>query len=167
VEYPGYGPGQNRGEKPSLEGAVEAVLQVYLKLAQSGPVVLVGRSIGTGIAAQVAKHLKERALEPALVLISPFRSVNALVPLESSTQYCIDLYNTEAIIPQLTSPLLIFHGSRDDLIPCSHSHALYEQSPAKEKRFELLKGDTHNRLNWDKIALVLLRWLPKAVQQCA
>ena len=47
-------------------------------------------------------------------------------------------------IAKFTNPTLIIHGEHDQLLPLSEGTALYEASPAEDKRLLVIKGATHN-----------------------
>eukprot|EP00049_Salpingoeca_infusionum_P019214 m.360830 g.360830 ORF g.360830 m.360830 type:complete len:305 (+) comp19189_c0_seq1:236-1150(+) len=78
-EYPGYG---LHGGKPSPKGALHAAELAYrcIKVyAPNSSVLLVGQSIGSGVACEFARKLTEQGDPPrGLVLISPFTSIYAM-----------------------------------------------------------------------------------------
>ncbi|MBK1882632.1 alpha/beta hydrolase [Luteolibacter pohnpeiensis] len=46
----------------------------------------------------------------------------------------------------MKTPLLVFHGADDRVIPVSHGQKLVECSASTDKHFELIKGAGHNDL---------------------
>ena len=47
---------------------------------------------------------------------------------------------------QLTLPVLIGHGTADELIPLSTGRAIYEATGSKDKQFVAVEGGTHERV---------------------
>lgn len=132
IEYPGYGvcPGVATHDAV-MENANAALTFVtdVLNLPLNR-VKLFGRSIGTGLALQLAaKH--EVA---GLILVTPFRSVRLLFqdkigPLAMLVEEWFS--NDEAIL-KVTSPTMIIHGRRDMLVPWTHGEALYNSCTARK-----------------------------------
>ena len=90
--------------------------------------VIYGRSLGTGLAAKLASQV------PAdlLVLVSPYTSMKAMareyypwVP-PFVLRYPLE---TDTILPKLTLPILLIHGSDDGLISIQHSKILRSLNP--------------------------------------
>ena len=110
--------------------------------------VLLGVSLGTGVASQLAAALCENETPPAgLVLVSPFTSVAAIfdenVPLLPVGWAVRDPFRTDAVIGSVSSPVLIVHGVEDPLIPIEHGRALKELLGDTATLVEL-DGRAHN-----------------------
>ncbi len=162
VEYPGYG---TFAGTPDYEAAIKASVRavVYI-MKEFGPVVLVGRSIGTGIATQVAKRMHDSG-QPVqgLVLISAFSSVSTMVESIVGHTLAILLANgvmdTQRILERYDIPLLLIHGDEDFFIPYHHSQRLYARSISTAKYLYTLHGDTHTKLSWSTIYAQINRFL--------
>ena len=138
VEYRGYG--GNAGE-PSEEGFYRDGEAALEWLAGRGvalrETVIIGNSIGSGVATEMALRHQPRAL----ILIAPFTSlpdaaVESLwwLPVGSLMR---DRFDNLDKVPGIHVPTLIQHGSADDLIPQSHGLALSRAAPkAKFQSFE-------------------------------
>jgi pimeloyl-ACP methyl ester carboxylesterase len=118
VEYRGYG--VSRGAEPSEEGLYNDAEAALDRLAARGVgperIVLWGTSLGTGVAAEMAR----RGRGAALVLVTPYTSipdiVTAAVPIVP-----------EAIVPhrfetlrksgEIRVPTLVIHGDADEIVP--------------------------------------------------
>ncbi|MHC4393339.1 MAG: alpha/beta hydrolase [Planctomycetota bacterium] len=146
VEYPGYGPAA--GEKPSeaaIYKAVDAAL-VHLRDGLGVPnesTVLVGRSLGTGVAGEMAA----RGYGARVVLISPFTSMPDMAALKASSSarsLVSDRFDTRQKADRITQPTLIVHGDADTLVPFSMGQELSRALPAA--RLHVLKGVGHNRI---------------------
>ncbi len=123
VEYRGYGRSEGT---PSEQGIVEDFVAAYDAVViratiDPGRIVLHGRSIGGGVVAQLAA----RRPCAALVLESTFTSVAAmargyLVP----TFLLRHPFRTDRVLVKVDVPVLILHGTRDDMIPVRHARRL-------------------------------------------
>ena len=109
------------------------------------PSLLYGFSLGGAIAAQVIR----RHPFDALILQSTFTSLSDIarvlhprVPLHLLAGR---LFDTLRVIRKLDVPLLVLHGSDDEVAPCAMGHALHDACPA-EKRIHRVEGGTHNDL---------------------
>ena len=144
AEYRGYG--GNDGS-PSEEGLYRDAEAALAWLASEGfapeRVVLVGRSIGTGVAAEMAHRGKGRAL----VLVSPFTTIVDLArrmvgPLANAL--VSDRFDTIAKVPALEVPVVVIHGTDDELIPYSMGAALAKA--ARRGSLVPIEDGTHNEL---------------------
>jgi pimeloyl-ACP methyl ester carboxylesterase len=123
VEYPGYGRSDGT---PSQASITEAFLVAYDRLAvrpdvDKNRIVLVGRSLGGGVACAVAA----KRPSAALILMSSFTSIRAfawrfLVP----PFFVRDAFDNLSVVRNYEGPVLIFHGRHDTIIPYSHGQAL-------------------------------------------
>ncbi len=124
LDYRGYGKSSGRiGSEAQLHADVLAVWQTVAGRYQGKRVVVYGRSLGSALAATLAVQV-----QPDLtVLVSPYTSMAALAGLhypwvpQALLRYPL---RTDAAVARLRSPLLLVHGSKDTLIPPSHSTAL-------------------------------------------
>ncbi len=119
VEYRGYG--ASRTGEPSEEGLyldAEAALDM-LEARGIGPesIVLSGTSLGTGVAAEMAR----RGRGSRLVLMAPYTSIPDLVtdvvPFFPATALVPDHFETLAKAPSIAIPTLVIHGTDDEIVP--------------------------------------------------
>ena len=150
AEYRGY---RGNPGRPSEDGLYEDGRAALGWLEQRGvepnDVVLVGNSIGGGVATQLATEIDPRAL----VLISPFASLPQVaseklwwLPVRLLLR---DTYDNEAKLAALRVPILILHGDADDLIPDHHARQLAAANPAA--RLAIYPGVGHD-LAWHDAA---------------
>ncbi|MBK9609020.1 MAG: alpha/beta fold hydrolase [Betaproteobacteria bacterium] len=148
IDYRGYGKSTGRIESEAqlhadVRAAWDAVAPAYR--ARKLPIVIYGRSLGTGLAAYLA-----RDVNPALLmLVTPFTSLAAaatraypFVP-EWVLKYPL---RTDAVIGAVKSPVLLVHGTRDTLIPLADSERLHAlaRSPAE---LLVIEGAGHNDIH--------------------
>lgn len=144
LDYRGYGrsSGQIISEAQLMDDVRTAWRQVTPQYA-GRPVVVYGRSLGTGLAAQLAAEVN-----PALtVLVSPYRSMAALAgehyPIVPSALLRYPL-RTDAVIARIRGPVWLVHGERDGVIPLAHSEALQTAAGAQHARLLRLPEAGHN-----------------------
>jgi len=144
IDYRGYGrsSGQIASEAELMNDVRAAWRQVAPQYA-GRPVVVYGRSLGTGLAAQLAAEVN-----PTLtVLVSPYRSMVALAgehyPIVPSALLRYPL-RTDAVIARIRGPVWLVHGERDSVIPLAHSEALQAAAGAQHARLLRLPEAGHN-----------------------
>jgi len=119
VEYRGYG--LSGGGEPSEAGfyadAESALDGLADRGVPPGRVVLWGTSLGTGVAAEMAR----RARGAALVLVAPYTSIPAVVlaaaPFAPAELLFSDRFDTLGKAAQIRVPTLIVHGDADEVVP--------------------------------------------------
>jgi fermentation-respiration switch protein FrsA (DUF1100 family) len=145
VEYPGYGVAGGRPSEQGAYAAGEAALR-WLRSERGvdrDRVVLLGQSLGSGVAAELAK----RGLGARLVLIAPFTSAGEMarrmVPLFPA-RFVRYRFDTLAKAPTISMPVLIIHGTEDEVVPFAMGQRLAGLFP--QARFVPIWGGTHNDL---------------------
>jgi uncharacterized protein len=152
VDYRGYGassPGQENGVRACDDARAALRYLVGQRGAPVGNIIIAGRSIGTGVASQLAFENPHAA---GLVLLSAFTSVNAaarqsammrFVPLELMGSR--NSLNTLARIASIHVPLLLVVGTDDTLTPPWMANALFAKAN-EPKQLYLATGTGHNDL---------------------
>jgi uncharacterized protein len=149
MDYRGYGKSSGRIESEAqLHEDVRAVWQHFLPQYAGKKWMLIGRSLGTGLAASLSVDLGQKGRAPdATMLISAYQSMVAMAaqqyPIVPSALLRYPL-RTDEVIGQIRSPLWLIHGAQDNLIPPSHSQALKQRAPAAQ--LQLIPGAGHNDL---------------------
>ena len=146
LDYRGYGKseGKIKNEKMLHEDAENFYLQV-MKRCPGGKTVIYGRSIGSGIASALA--LKHRP--DMLILESPYTSIPDLASFHYSivpkffVKYKLNVLDD---VRNLTCPLVIFHGTEDNIIPLEMSKKISSAANEKHKLI-LIEGGGHNDLS--------------------
>ena len=128
-EYRGYG---RAGGTPSERAIVADAVRFYDMLAarpgvDASRIVLHGRSLGGGIAAQVAAQRKPAAL----ILESTFASAASMAHSYAAPSFLVrHPFRTDEVVAAIGVPLLIFHGTRDPIISVHHGRRLHRLAPA-------------------------------------
>lgn len=130
AEYRGYGGLSGAPTEDGLyqdgEAAVDAVLAVG---APAERLVLVGRSLGSGVATEMALRRKCALL----VLISPYTSMvdmgkGIAGPVASFA--VPDRYDNLDKLARVQAPIVILHGTRDDVVPVTMGRKLAAAVPS-------------------------------------
>ncbi len=107
-------------------------------------IILYGKSLGTGIAAQLASIRDCKKL----ILETPYYSMDALArhyffmyPVMPMTKYALPTYRN---FEYIKVPIIIFHGTRDQIIPYKQAKWLTDKRPGTEL-ITIEKG-RHNNL---------------------
>ncbi|MCB9738617.1 MAG: alpha/beta hydrolase [Deltaproteobacteria bacterium] len=144
-EYPGYGlsEGDGVGQDTAVEASAAAIAALLARAdAPRGPIVLFGRSLGSGVACQLAS----RGIGDALVLVSPFTSVAdraaELYPWVPVRWLLRDPFDSAAVAAQIGIPTWIVHGDADQVIPVAMGRAL--AAAISGAKVEIVVGAGHN-----------------------
>lgn len=143
IDYRGYGKSTGQIESEAqLHADVRAAWDAIAPRYRDKPIVVYGRSLGTGLAVALARDVSPQLL----VLVSPYTSLAAAAqrafPIAPAFIVKYPL-RTDAIIGDVTSPVLLIHGDRDAQIPVEDSERLRAlvRSPVELLRVE---GAGHN-----------------------
>ena len=145
VDYRGYG--QSTG-RIAGEGELHAdMAAVYARLATRYPeeqIVLYGRSLGSGLATQLAAEQRPRLL----ILESPYHSMEAIARRQFALvppfllKYPLRTYQW---VGQVRCPVVIVHGTADAVVPFADGERLAASVNAS-LRFHPVEGGGHNDL---------------------
>jgi hypothetical protein len=150
-DYPGYG--QSSGE-PSEGACVEALQNVIGDVIQRNKlaggisdIIFMGQSLGTAIT--IGALYRNPHSPKQVVLISPFTSVPDVANVGGMVQmgYTMiggDTFATGERISTVRTPIKIYHGKQDELIPYGHSVELQKRNP--KARLVLVPHADHNNI---------------------
>lgn len=158
VSYRGYG--GNPGD-PSEEGFYNDGRAAMAFLKQNGiapaTTIVIGNSIGSGTATQMALEFEPAAL----ILISPFDS---LIDVAAETMPIIpvrmlirDRFDNVAKIGELSMPILIQHGTVDKVVPYAHAVRLADHAPKAE--LQPFEGEGHDLSFQTRAQIEQSEWL--------
>jgi hypothetical protein len=144
--YRGYGGNPGHPTEAGLALDAKAWVRSISDLGvASEDLVLYGESLGSGVVARLALGVPARAV----VLEAPYTAVSDIaaarywfLPVRALV---LDKFDTRSIIGDVTSPVLIVHGSEDRLIPLSHGEAVFAKA-REPKRLEVIEGGGHTNL---------------------
>jgi alpha-beta hydrolase superfamily lysophospholipase len=147
--YRGFG--QSTDALPSETLVAEDAQAAWAWLARQrpgAPRFVFGHSLGAAIAVALAADVGDEA---GLIVEGSFPSILDVwgtwkwgwVPVGP---FLTQRFDAASRIGQIGSPVLVVHGSDDDLIPPTLGRRLYERA-ASPKRFELVEGGSHHNTN--------------------
>jgi fermentation-respiration switch protein FrsA (DUF1100 family) len=140
-DYRGYGlSGGKPGERATLRDAHTVLAYVNGTLGVPPErVILYGSSVGGGPAVEVAASHRVGGLILRSAFTSAFRVMThvRLLPF--------DKFNNLGKLPRVTCPVLVIHGTADEMIPFSHAQKLYAAAPGPKYRL-WVEGAGHNDL---------------------
>ncbi len=144
-DYRGYGKSEG---KPFEAGIVADGLAAQNWLAErtgrsADQVIVIGRSIGGGVATAIAAEQGAGAL----VLQSTFTRLTDAAAARFSwlpvRRLMRNRYDSLARLSGYQGPLFISHGTADEVIPFEQGQRLFDTSPSNPKQFFKQQGQTH------------------------
>ena len=159
MEYPGYGlyGFENKDSDQMLQDALTVFdFAVNVLNVAEEDIFVFGRSIGCSVATFLSKHRN-----PALcVLMSPFQSLKeAAVSVVGNflASFVAERLNNAETLKEVTAPVFIVHGMKDDLIPYTHAEVLLQSCIKSRLTYLLLPPRmTHNRFNIEQDLVIPL-----------
>lgn len=142
VEYAGYVDGLTPS-KPTFLGNVRDA-DGFLGTIRYDTLILMGESLGTGLATE---HAKLRAPD-ALILVSPYTSIadlaSAHYPWYPARFMVKDNFTVDFGEKTFHGRLLVIHGEADGVIPYGQGKTVFDSAPFSVKEFLSLEGADHN-----------------------
>ena len=129
AEYRGYGGQRGHPTESGLTADGEAALGALSRLGYTADrVILAGRSLGTGVATEVAL----RRPPALLLLISPFTSavdMGRMIAGPLAPLLVADRYDTLSKIAAVRAPVAVLHGTLDEIVPVAMGRAVAAAHP--------------------------------------
>lgn len=145
LHYPGYGGSAGHPTEKSITSAACALFDEVHR--QHANVILIGRSLGTGVAVHVAS---ERSVV-RLVLVTPYDSLvdvaNAHYPFLPNRWLMIDKYDSWMYAPQVTAPTRIIVARDDEIIPRASTERLRTRFTKTNVSYVVVPGVGHNTIS--------------------
>jgi fermentation-respiration switch protein FrsA (DUF1100 family) len=142
AEYRGYGGLAGTPTETNLYADALAAREVLrARGVGNDRLVIVGRSLGTGVAVELAARERCRLL----VLVSPYTSITAMgrfVVGPLAPMLVPDPFDSLSKASRLAQPVVVLHGTSDDVIPFAMGETLARAIPGA--RFVPLEGRGHN-----------------------
>ena len=153
VGYRGYGHSTGCPTVAALMGDCHKIF-VYVRdwlreKGYTGPIIIMGRSLGSAPALELAKHYEDQIggliIESGFAYIEPLL---ALMGIDAKAMGITDAATFQNIkkIGSFHKPTLVIHAQYDHIIALAEGKALYEACPAEKKRFLLIGGANHNNV---------------------
>ena len=143
LHYRGYG--GSAGQPTEADIALDAAGLFDEVHARHPDVIVIGRSLGSGVAARLA------SVRPVsrLVLVTPYDSLLGIAqrqfPLFPVRWLLIDKYESWRYVPKIAVPVLILRAEHDELIPAASTDALRDRFKPGQVRYVVVPTD-HNSI---------------------
>jgi len=125
LEYPGYGA---RPGAPSQESFLAAANEAAENIPEEIPIILLGESIGTGVASAAAAANPDRI--QGLLLLTPFDSLANVAqhhyPILPIPWIMRDQYQAATWLEKYQGPTAIILAAQDTIVPTKFGQKLYE-----------------------------------------
>lgn len=158
MHYRGFG---GSSGKPSEAALLADALALFDRVRTEHPdLVIVGRSLGSGIAVHLA------SLRPVarLVLVTPYDSLQELAahrfPCFPVRWLLLDKFESWRYAAQVSAPTLVIAAEHDEVIPRASTQALYARFRPGVASFKLVPGSSHNTISESPEYIPLLRGVP-------
>jgi hypothetical protein len=151
-EYPGYGARPGRPSERTIVDAAEQAARRLLAEEPERPLFLLGESLGSGVATQVASRMPDAVA--GIVLVTPFTNivdVGAFFAPRFLVQLLIrDRYDSETALTQYDGPVAFRLAGRDRVVPTSLGRELHEgYHGPRQLRVDESAG--HNTVDYSRV----------------
>ncbi|KAF5791885.1 putative serine aminopeptidase, S33, alpha/Beta hydrolase [Helianthus annuus] len=139
-DYTGYGQSTGKPSEQNTYADIEAAYRCLLETygVKEEDIILYGQSVGSGPTLDLASRLSRLR---AVVLHSPILSgLRVMYPVKRT--YWFDIYKNIDKIPLVRCPVLVIHGTADDVVDYSHGKQLWELCVEKYEPL-WIKGGNH------------------------
>lgn len=146
IDYPGYGKSTGQFSENRVYDWSLVMYNLARKRFSTDSIIIYGKSLGTGMASQLASIRDSKYL----ILETPYYSFTSLAdtwfwmyPLSKMLHYNFPSYE---YLKKVTAPIVIFHGTKDELIP--YDNAVKLKGVLKQRdNFITIEGGDHRNLN--------------------
>lgn len=153
AEYRGYGRSQGVPSASTMMADCHAIFKQVTAMLQeqgrSGPLLVMGRSLGCASAIELAAHYSDQI--KGLIIESGFAMTLPLllalgIDIEEKGLIEQDGFQNAQKIGRITMPTFILHAQYDQIIPVASAEILQSQSAAKSKEFQMVPNADHNTI---------------------
>jgi fermentation-respiration switch protein FrsA (DUF1100 family) len=158
TEYRGYSGLPGKPTESGLYADARAYLhELIAQGVKREDIVLLGHSLGTGVAVQMAREFPVGGL----ILMAPYLSIPKVAqvhyPFLPAQLLAVDRFENDSKIRSIHVPLLIVNGVDDQVVPPSQGRQLYELAN-EPRQFHSLPNHGHNDL-FEDFAPIALDWV--------
>jgi alpha-beta hydrolase superfamily lysophospholipase len=151
IGYRGYGASTGHPSEQGVYRDGRAAVDYAVRTLGFAPkqIVLFGRSLGTAVAIDVATDRRAAAREFAgVVLVTPLTSGGDVAKAHGASSLAFlagGAFPSEEKAARITAPVLVIHGTSDEVIPFAQGRRIFERLTAP-KRFIAIEQGRHNDL---------------------
>jgi uncharacterized protein len=146
MDYPTYGKSTGKLTEQAIYANALHMYEVARKFFPPDSIIIYGRSLGTGVAAQLAsiRDCKRLVLEaPYFNMTDMARRLLPIYPYSYMLEF---KFPTDEYLPDVSAPVVIIHGTDDHTIPVESGKKL-EKLLKTGDRFITIPGADHNNLD--------------------
>lgn len=153
VGYRGYGKSTGKpSEKGIYEDGVASLKYVIETLGYSPDKIFIcGRSLGTVVALNISMKKKLAGI----ILVTPLTSGKEMARSHGFGPLAVlagDAFNNLKKLPEISSPVLIIHGDKDEVVPWAMGKQIFELLQCT-KKMVTIRGGFHNDLEFQNLEL--------------
>lgn len=144
-DYPGYGKSKGKITEQKLYEWATLTYQIARKRYAADSLIIYGKSLGTGIAAQLAsrRDCKHLILETPYYRFSDvLQRFLPLYPMNLLLRYQLPTYQ---YLPLVSAPITLLHGTKDGIVSFAQSQKLSALFKPQDK-LVVVEGGSHNDL---------------------
>jgi uncharacterized protein len=148
LDYRGYGQSKGPRTEAFMHRDVEECFDFVAERYANRPIIIYGRSLGTGFAVRLASRRKAHLLlleTPFSNFVDVAKYYLPFLPVRILLRY---KFQSDFFIQHAHCRALLFHGTKDKIVPYSSALKLYK---AGEKKIEIdlitIVGGRHSNLN--------------------
>ena len=149
LHYRGYGGSAGRPTEADITADAAGLFDKVH--AEHPDVIVIGRSLGTGVAARLASTRPVSRL----VLVTPYDSLLGIAegqfPFFPVKYLLIDKYESWRYVPAIKVPVLILAAGKDEVIPTASTEALRARFPPGQVTTVMVPGASHNTIGDDPL----------------
>ncbi|MEE9247899.1 MAG: alpha/beta fold hydrolase [Dehalococcoidia bacterium] len=149
AEFRGYGKSEGKPTISNMVADSEAVLEAFQSILKeqgyTGAVYVLGRSVGTYCAVELAASCPDQI--GGFIAESGSANITGVMHYLglSKSPEVVNLDRQHwARVKSIGIPLLVIHGSEDNLVPIERARELYESVGSTDKTFVTIQGAGHN-----------------------
>lgn len=146
MDYRNYGKSTGKLSEDALHSDAQLFYSHAKLQFDEEQIIVLGRSLGASIATKVASNNRPQKL----ILETPFYSLMdvakerfSFLPLRHILKY---KFTSHEYIQKVRSPIRIFHGTSDSVVPYESGKKLFESIPHEDKKLYTIKNGEHNDL---------------------
>ncbi|WP_185960974.1 alpha/beta hydrolase [Aliiroseovarius halocynthiae] len=167
MAYPGMAGSKGKPSRQKIQILANSLYRDIPKMTGSKRIILMGESLGTGVALALAASKAGRANPPtAIILQAPYTSLIDLTAAKNPVLLPFvagrnDLWPSKRFIKNVKPPTFIMHGQKDRTVPFHMGKRLHQLSPAKNKVLAARPQAGHTSIWRPNVLKPLRKWLEK------
>ncbi|XMO87385.1 alpha/beta fold hydrolase [Algibacter sp. AS12] len=147
MDYRTYGKSKGKLSEKALYLDAQYCYDYLKEKYNEEDITIYGRSLGTGLATYVASKNKPKNLileTPYYSILDVAESRFPIFPVKNLLKYKILSYQ---FIKETACPILILHGTDDQVVPYESAKKLFEAAPKEKNTFITFEGGNHGNLS--------------------